>query len=249
MSCCTQPLYSIRPFELICLAIYWRGCLSSTRSSKTAATSGRNSCSSAARPGEGNVGGGPAGEQLDVVVPASSRFIAGGRDPAPVQPEDDAGTDVPGSDDPPDVYVRPYGYVEPGPVVRRIGERDLFLGNARAADPGDHAEGFAHVLSATSEPRPLTTHHHPLVDGPGTGYREFADAVDAARRLHRREGALLVHCRAGVSRSTALVATAVAAEEGRPLRAALAEVQEARPYAIPHPALHELAVVYLAAEG
>lgn len=159
------------------------------------------------------------------------------------------GTVADGRADDRDVYVRPYGSVSEEPIVRRIGDRDLFVGNARAAHPGDHDESFEYVLSATREECPLTTHHHPLVDGPGNDWREFEAAVDAARRLHRRDGSVLVHCRAGVSRSSTLVATAVAAEEGRPFGDALAGVQEARPHAIPHPALHELAVVYLAAEG
>lgn len=147
------------------------------------------------------------------------------------------------------VHVRQYGHVEDEPVARRVGDRELFLGNGRAAHPGDHAERFEYVLSATRDPGPLTTHHHPLVDGPDADYGEFAAAVDAARRLHRRDGPLLVHCEAGISRSSALVATTLAAEEGLPLRDALDAAQDARPQAVPHPALHELAVVYLAAAG
>lgn len=146
-----------------------------------------------------------------------------------------------------DPVVRPIGYVEDEPVVRRIGDRGLYLGNSLAARPDRHDRTFEHVLSATGEPRPLTTHHHPLDDGPGTDWAEFEAAVDAARRLSRRDGAALVHCRAGVSRSSTLLAAALAAEEGLSLDDALALVREARPCALPHPALHELAVVYLAA--
>nr|WP_245757975.1 dual specificity protein phosphatase family protein [Halobiforma haloterrestris] len=60
---------------------------------------------------------------------------------------------------------------------------------------------------------------------------------------------MLIHCKAGISRSSTLVATAIAAEEDRRFREALRIVQEARPFAMPNPALHELAVVYLAANG
>lgn len=143
--------------------------------------------------------------------------------------------------------VRPFGYVEDRPVIRRIGDHDLFLGNALAADPDEHGRTFDHVLSATREEHPFTTHHRPLRDGPGNDWPAFEAAVGTARALHRREGSVLIHCRAGISRSTTLVAAALAAEEGRRFRAALALVQEARPHATPHPALHEAAVVYLAA--
>lgn len=144
-------------------------------------------------------------------------------------------------------YVRLKGYVHPEPIVRRIGDRDVFVGNRRAADPGDHAERFGPVLSLTSEPRQLTTHHHPLTDGTDADWDRFAGAVDAARELFGDPEPLLIHCKAGVSRSPAVAATAIAAEEDRPLRAALAAVQSVQPHAMPHPALHELATVYLAA--
>ena len=73
--------------------------------------------------------------------------------------------------------------------------------------------------------------------------------MDAARRLYRREGSVLVHCKAGISRSSTLIAAALAAEEDRTFRAALGDVQAARPAAMPHPVLHELAVAYLAAKS
>jgi atypical dual specificity phosphatase len=145
--------------------------------------------------------------------------------------------------------VRPKGYVADRPVVRRVGDRDLFLGNALAARPEKHDLSFDFVLSTTDEKRPLTTHHHPLTDGPGNEWTAFEAAVDNARRLYRRDGRLLIHCRAGISRSAALVATALAAEEDRTFADALNEVHEARPLAMPHPALHESAVVYLAANA
>ena len=145
------------------------------------------------------------------------------------------------------VPVRPLGYVEPRPVVRWIGDRSLALGNARAAE--SPTVGFDAVLSLTESERPLTTHHRPLIDGPETEWPAFAAAVDCARRLHRRDGSLLVHCTAGISRSAVVIATTIAAEEGRSFREALQTVQAARPHAIPHPALWELAVIYLSARA
>lgn len=148
-----------------------------------------------------------------------------------------------------DVHVRPIDYVAEEAVVRRIGDRDVSLGNRHAADPAAHDRCFDHVLSLTADAHPLTTHHHPLVDGEGNDWETFADAVDAARRLHRREGDLLVHCKAGVSRSTTVLATAIAAEEDRRFAVARSLVVDARPAAVVNPALCELAVVYLAAEA
>ena len=146
-----------------------------------------------------------------------------------------------------DPTVRPFGYVEDHPVIRRIGDRELFLGNVYAADPERHDRRFDFVLSVTPDEHPLTTRHHPLEDGPGNDWLAFEAAVDAARGLIRSDGSVLIHCRAGISRSTALVATALAAEEDLRFRDALDAVQEARPHAMPHPALHEFAVIYLAA--
>lgn len=132
------------------------------------------------------------------------------------------------------------------PVIRRIGDRDLYLGDELAADPEYHDREFDFVLSATRREQPLTTHHHPLRDGPGNDPADFARAVDTARALYDREGSVLVHCAAGISRSTTLVATVLAAEEGHAFTGAVAEVREHRARANPHPALRELATAYLA---
>jgi len=149
----------------------------------------------------------------------------------------------------PEVLVRPKGYVEDEPVVRRIGDRNLYIGNTFAARPERHDRTFRYVLSATGEKHPLTTHHRPLTDGPGNEWSTFEAAVDTARTLYRRDGSVLIHCKAGISRSSTLIAVALAAEENRGFDDALASVQDARPYAMPNPALHKLAVVYLAARG
>ena len=143
--------------------------------------------------------------------------------------------------------VRRKGFVADEAVVRRVGDRDLYLGNAPAAAPDAHERSFDFVLSATAEELPLTTHHRPLVDGRGNEWAAFAATADTARTLYRRDGSLLVNCKAGVSRSATLLATAIAAEESRGFREALAIVQNGRPFAMPNPALHELAVVYPAA--
>jgi len=147
------------------------------------------------------------------------------------------------------VYVRPTRYVDPDPVVRRIGDRDLYLGNVHAADADRHDHDFDRVVSVNSDPGTATTHHRPLSDDEHNEWTAFAAAVDAARRAHRADGSALINCTAGISRSAAVLATTLAAEEDRTFHDVLSEVLEHRPHATPHPALHELGVIYLAARG
>jgi atypical dual specificity phosphatase len=146
-----------------------------------------------------------------------------------------------------EITVRPKGYVEDYPVVRQIGERGIYLGNKHAAAPEQHDYSFRYVVSLSTDHHPLTTHHHPLNDGPENEWTAFERAVDTARRLYQQDGSILIHCTAGVSRSSTVIATVLAGEESRQFHDALSTVRQARPCATPHPALHELAVVYLAA--
>ncbi|WP_435359372.1 phosphatase [Haloarchaeobius sp. DFWS5] len=143
------------------------------------------------------------------------------------------------------LHVRPFGYVEPYPVVCEVDDASVFIGNVHATT----ARSFDAVLSLTEKRQPETTHYHPLVDGPETDWPEFAAAVDETRAFLAEAGSLLVHCKAGVSRSAAVLATALAVEQEEPFLAGLDRVQAARPVAVPHPALHELGVVYLAARS
>jgi atypical dual specificity phosphatase len=152
------------------------------------------------------------------------------------------------STDPDCQFLRPIGFVEDEPVLAALDYRGLHLGNRHAADPGCHDRRFDAVVSVSADAFPLTTHHHPLTDGEGNDWAAFAAAVDAVRRLSRTAD-VLVNCKAGVSRSTAVLATAVAAERGGSFRDGLRTVEAARPEAVPHPALVELGAVYLAARG
>jgi hypothetical protein len=147
------------------------------------------------------------------------------------------------------VWARPTRYVDEDPVIRRIGDRDIYLGNVHAADGDRHDRSFDRVVSVNSEPGSLTTHHRPLSDDDENEWAAFAAAVDAARRAYRAKGAALVNCTAGVSRSSAVLATAVAAEEARTFLDALDEILETRPTATPHPGLQFQGVVYLAARS
>lgn len=147
------------------------------------------------------------------------------------------------------VLVRPFGFVPDRAIIRRIGERSVYIGNLHAADPTYHDETFEHVLSATTDSCPLTTRHHPLVDGHDVDWRSFAAAVDDARDIIRCDRPALVHCRAGISRSAAILTAALAVEDDLDVRDALGRIQQARPLAMPHPALFENAVIYHAAHA
>ena len=148
-----------------------------------------------------------------------------------------------------DLVVRPLHHVEDEAVIQRIEDRDLYLGNWRAADPAYHDQTFDYVLSPTSREYPLTTHHCPLNDGPDNNWKAFEKAIDTARTLYQQDGSLLIHCTAGISRSSTLIAATLAAEENRQFLNALRIVQRSRPNASPNPSLHEWAVIYLAAYG
>ena len=154
-----------------------------------------------------------------------------------------------GTDSGGDLVLRPLHHVEENAVIRRIGDRELYLGNWRAADPEYHDQTFDYVLSPTSSESPLTTHHRPLNDNSDNDWAAFERAIDTARMLYQQEGSLLIHCTAGISRSSTIIAATLAAEEDRRFLDALRIVQRSRPHASPNPALHEWAVIYLAAHG
>jgi atypical dual specificity phosphatase len=134
------------------------------------------------------------------------------------------------------------------PVCRQLGSRPLYLGDRRAANPdlyeGDPVD-FAGVLTLSRRVEPLTTHHHPLDDGANNRPAEFDAAVDTARALVRQTGPVLVHCAAGISRSSTVLATTLAVEEGTSFEGALTGVQRHRERAHPHPALREQARRYV----
>ncbi len=140
----------------------------------------------------------------------------------------------------PNLAVRPLGAVSETPACRRVTET-LSFGNRAAA-----TTGFDAVVSLT-EPTEATTHHCPLVDGPGNDYADFARTVETTRRLTSERDSVLVHCRAGVSRSATVTATVLAARENRGFHEAFGLVAARRRVAVAHPALCFLAVCYLAA--
>jgi|GEM_PF-2300325 len=143
-------------------------------------------------------------------------------------------------------HVRPFGWHPEVPIVRQIGDRPLFLGNRFAADPERSGRTFDAVLTVAEDREPGTTHFRPLVDSTDARWERFRPAVDTARRLYRADGDLLVHCKAGISRSTTVVAATIATEEDRRLSEAVDVVLEHRPYAVAHPQLRKLAAYYVA---
>lgn len=130
-------------------------------------------------------------------------------------------------------------------VLRRIGDRDLYIGNSMAGDPANHDHAFDHVLTVSRHVQAGTTHHHPLVDGPGNPHSAVVDALDTARDLYSRDGSLLIHCQAGISRSATTIAATLAAEEDLSFRDAVSAIREHRPDASPKRPLRAHAHRYL----
>jgi atypical dual specificity phosphatase len=97
--------------------------------------------------------------------------------------------------------------------------------------PGDPAESY---------PDAVVVREVPLVDGPGNDYADFEAAVEALLDLLVNH-TVFVHCRAGVSRSGAVTAAALAIRRNIPVEEAVAFVRERRPIVRPHPHLRDQA--------
>ena len=130
-------------------------------------------------------------------------------------------------------------------VCEQLGDRDLYLGSARAARPDVTDQDFAHVVTVSGAEQPLTTDFHPLTDGPGLSFESFSAAVDTARARHASDGTLLIHCNVGISRSTAVIATVLATDEHRLFDDVLDEIQQYRSPAAPRTPLRDAAQQYL----
>ena len=103
---------------------------------------------------------------------------------------------------------------------------------------------IVYVISLTEEEHIYTTIHHPIKygDNPQT---EFDQAVEYVRKAMDEDHNVIVHCVAGISRSSTVVTAALAAEQELRFNKALNQVKEGRPIANPHPDLREQAETYL----
>lgn len=136
----------------------------------------------------------------------------------------------------------------PEAIAVRIGERDLWIANGGAVQSSNIDQlGIdpAHIVSVNSSSTDATTDHRPLKDGYVNPFEKFVSAVDTARKRIRDDGVVIINCAAGVSRSTTVLATAMATEENTELSEAIETVKEHRQRARPHPKLLLLAYAYL----
>lgn len=127
------------------------------------------------------------------------------------------------------------------PALDRVGDRDLFIGNFESAQSEYQDRSFEWVISLTHDPQDRTDHHHPLNDGRGNDLETFEAAVEAAKRAIEADGDVLIHCAAGISRSAAVIATALASLERRKFNDVVDEIHRHRSEIAPNPALRYLA--------
>ena len=137
----------------------------------------------------------------------------------------------------------------PRALAARIGNRNVWIANSGGVEP-DHLATMeldpAHVVSVNKSATEATTDHHPLKDGYLNDQQKFHDAVEATRQRLQQPGTVIINCAAGISRSTSVSATAIAAEEELAFDMVVEEIKETRPRARPHPKLQLNALAYLA---
>ena len=141
--------------------------------------------------------------------------------------------------------------LSPKAIAARVGNRDLWIGNVGAIKPRLLAEmdlDPEYVVSVNGTATAATTDHYPLQDEHVNDPEQFSNAVATTRNRIRSGGTVLVNCSVGVSRSTTVIATAIAAEDELSFDAAVAEIREHRPRAQPHPKLQINAYAYLMTE-
>ncbi|MEF8881561.1 MAG: dual specificity protein phosphatase [Halapricum sp.] len=125
---------------------------------------------------------------------------------------------------------------------------DIYLGNLSDAGRSEWLRDGSPtaVLKLTagdpaeSYPDAVVVREVPLVDGPGNDYADFEAAVGTMLDL-LVDHTVFVHCRAGVSRSGAVTAAALAVRRDISVEEAVAFVRERRPMVRPHPHLRDQA--------
>jgi protein-tyrosine phosphatase len=124
----------------------------------------------------------------------------------------------------------------------------VFIGNE--SDAVHRGDQFEHVISLTQAPNDETTQHVPLYDGPQTSQDDFDRAVQATiKAIDTHDGSVLVHCQAGISRSSCVLITTLAYLDDSTFDVAYNEVKDAKQAIAPHPYLRELALDFLDEDG
>lgn len=125
-------------------------------------------------------------------------------------------------------------------------------GTEAATDPDGKSAPFTGVVSLCPVPlipdhevdgpvrRETEWLHLPILDG-GNGEEEFQSAVEVALPFiarRRKQGNVLVHCAAGMSRSVSIIAAVLCAENGRTVQEAfdLVAGEKAKALSYPHAA-------------
>lgn len=136
----------------------------------------------------------------------------------------------------------------PRALAARIGERNVWIANSGGVEP-DHLAAMelnpTYVVSVNKTATEATTDHHPLKDGFVNDQQDFSEAVETTRKRLQQPGTVIVNCAAGISRSTTVAATAIAAAEELPFDAVVDDIKDTRPRARPHPKLQLNALAYL----
>lgn len=124
-------------------------------------------------------------------------------------------------------------------------DSQIYIGNLREAGrPRTYRRhGITAVLNLCKVqptrpyPEDLTTVHQPLIDGERNQLRDFILAVERLLELLDGGETILVHCGAGVSRSCAVTATALAYDRKKTVEEAITRIEQRKPDVNPHPAL------------
>ena len=136
----------------------------------------------------------------------------------------------------------------PQALAARIGDRDLWIANGGAIE-SNHLAAMdldpEYVVSVNQTETWATTDHHPLKDGYVNDQQKFSAAVETTRERIRDDGSVIVNCSAGISRSSTVIATAIAAEDEVSFEDVVEEIRATRPRARPHPKLQLNAYAYL----
>jgi atypical dual specificity phosphatase len=105
----------------------------------------------------------------------------------------------------------------PKALAARIGELDIWIADRGGVEPANLAAmdlDPKFVISVNQQATEATTDHHPLKEGYMNDQQEFKQAVETTGNRLQQSGLVIVNCAAGISRSTAVSATAIAANEG-----------------------------------